>query len=35
MTGIITLKTKGRAKKGPKEASPSRTKEGRELVPLV
>jgi hypothetical protein len=35
MTGTITLKTKGKAKKRPKEAPPARTKEERELVPLV
>jgi len=29
MAGTITLKTKGKAKERPKDAPPSRTKEGR------
>jgi len=29
MAGIITLKTRGKAKERPKDAPPARTKEGR------
>jgi hypothetical protein len=36
MAGTITLKTKGEAKEMPKDVQPTKkTKEGRELVPLV
>jgi hypothetical protein len=35
MTGTITWKTKGKAKKEPKDALPTRSKEGRELIFLM
>jgi len=35
MAGTITWKTKGQAKERPKDARPTRTEEGREIVPLV
>jgi hypothetical protein len=35
MVGKITRKTKGNAKKKPKDAQPARTKEMRELIPFV
>jgi hypothetical protein len=35
MARTITPKTKGKAKERPKDTQPVRTKEGRELVPLV
>jgi hypothetical protein len=35
MARIITWKTKGKAEKRSKDTQPARTKEGRELVPLV
>jgi hypothetical protein len=35
MARTITRKTKGKANEKPKDAQPTRTKEGRELVPLV
>ncbi len=35
MAGTITWKTKGKAKARPKHVPPARTKEGRDLVPLV
>jgi len=31
----ITDKTKGKAKESPKDAQPTRTKEGRKLIPFV
>jgi hypothetical protein len=35
MVGTITRKTKGRAKKRPKDVQLVGTKEGRELIPLM
>ncbi len=36
MVGTITWKTKGKnAKERPKDVQPARTKEGKELVPLM
>jgi hypothetical protein len=35
MAGTITRKTKGKAKEKPKDAQPTKTKEGRELIPFV
>jgi hypothetical protein len=35
MAAVIKQKIKGKAKERPKDVQPSKTKEGRELVPLV
>jgi hypothetical protein len=35
MAAVIKQKTKGKAKERSKDVQPSKTKEGRELVPLV
>jgi len=35
MAGTITRKTKGKAKERPKDAQPTGTKEGGELVPFL